>query len=138
MNDKKNARRIIAFDNPERVLDRAPVSLRRLLRRQSRGFPEDPAMTAGDTILPVGSQWVDIWGVRWHREHEGVMGFPTGAPARPPNEALERYTWPDPDDPRICSRSTSRRRAGPEETFLVGSHRDTLWEKSYMLVGMER
>ncbi|MGC9346572.1 MAG: uroporphyrinogen decarboxylase family protein, partial [Anaerolineae bacterium] len=24
-----------------------------------------------------------------------------------------------------------------EQTFLVGSHRDTLWEKSYMLVGME-
>ena len=25
----------------------------------------------------------------------------------------------------------------PENKFLTGHHRDTLWEKAYMLVGME-
>jgi uroporphyrinogen decarboxylase len=52
--------------------------------------------------------------------------------------ALDRYSWPDPNDERIVQQIYEQ--AGGwerEETFLCGSHRDTLWEKCYMLVGME-
>jgi uroporphyrinogen decarboxylase len=73
-------------------------------------------------------------------------------------EALRRYRWPDPDDERICGRIYQMAVAGPAfgtgtgpafgtgtgpafgtgtDRFLAGSHRDTLWEKAYMLVGME-
>jgi uroporphyrinogen decarboxylase len=52
--------------------------------------------------------------------------------------ALRPYRWPDPDDERIWSPIYEQ--AGGwdrEQTFLFGSHRDTVWEKAYMLVGME-
>lgn len=57
----------------------------------------------GGHHLPVGSRWTDIWGVVWHREHEGVMGFPRGAPLADLPAALKTYRWPDPDDPRLVS-----------------------------------
>lgn len=66
------------------------------------------------------------------------MGFPRGHPLADLPDALGRYVWPDPDDPRICSTIYQQAEGWDgEATFLVGSHRDTLWEKSYMLVGME-
>jgi uroporphyrinogen decarboxylase len=132
MNEKKNARRIIEFDNPERVLTAPPVHSIAYYGADHEGFE------GGGHHLPVGAQWVDIWGVRWHREHEGVMGFPRGHPLADLTAALDAYTWPDPDDPRICTQIYEQAEGWKrKETFLTGSHRDTLWEKSYMLVGME-
>lgn len=66
------------------------------------------------------------------------MGFPKGNPLAETG-ALRGYRWPDPDDERICAPIHEAARAfdRPDEQFLHGSHRDTLWEKSYMLVGME-
>lgn len=88
--------------------------------------------------LPVGSTWVDIWGTLWQREHEGVMGFPRGFPLADLPRSLAGYRWPDPDDARICSRIYETAAGwNRSETFLAGAHRDTLWEKAYMLVGME-
>ena len=66
------------------------------------------------------------------------MGFPRGNPLDEPAK-LRTYRWPDPDDERIYSkiqRLKSEFTGG--DVFLAGSHRDTLWEKTYMLVGMER
>jgi uroporphyrinogen decarboxylase len=138
VNDKETARRIIAFDAPDRVLVAPPSHSVAFYGANHEGFPTGPGDDGGGHHLPVGSQWVDIWGVRWHREHEGVMGFPRGHPLAHLREDLERYRWPDPEDPRICSRIYEQAKGWcREETFLVGSHRDTLWEKSYMLVGME-
>lgn len=86
----------------------------------------------------MGSRWTDIWGTTWHREHEGVMGFPRGHPLANLVEALPGYAWPDTNDERICSQIYEQAKDwNRNETFLTGSHRDTLWEKSYMLVGME-
>jgi uroporphyrinogen decarboxylase len=132
MNEKKNARRIIAFRNPDRVLTAPPTHSIAFYGANHEGFE------GGGHHLPVGTQWVDIWGVRWHREHEGVMGFPRGHPLADLAASLDACTWPDPDDPRICSRIHEQAKGWDREaTFLTGSHRDTLWEKSYMLVGME-
>ena len=132
MNEKKNARRIIEFRSPERVLTAPPTHPVAFYGANHEGFE------GGGHHLPVGEQWVDIWGVRWHREHAGVMGFPRGHPLADLPASLDSYTWPDPDDPRICNQIHEQAQGWDRETtFLTGSHRDTLWEKSYMLVGME-
>jgi uroporphyrinogen decarboxylase len=66
------------------------------------------------------------------------MGFPRGHPLADLPDSLSVYQWPDPQDERIVGQIYERVKGwNREETFLCGSHRDTLWEKSYMLVGME-
>lgn len=66
------------------------------------------------------------------------MGFPRGNPLANPTTDLAAYTWPDPDDERIVRQIFEQVKGwNRDETFLCGSHRDTLWEKCYMLVGME-
>ena len=132
MTDRENALRIMRFDQPERVTAGCPTHGLAYLGCNHEGYE------SGGHHLPVGSTWTDIWGTVWHREHDGVMGFPRGHPLADLPRRLPSYRWPDPDDERICGR-LGERAAGwnPSATFLCGSHRDTLWEKSYMLVGME-
>ncbi len=140
-NEKETARRIIAFDAPDRVLTGPPTHPVAFYGANHEGFSERPGegkVPYGGHHLPVGSRWTDIWGVRWHREQAGVMGFPRGHPLADLRAGLGRYRWPDPDDPHISSQIYEQAQGWRKETtFLVGSHRDTLWEKSYMLVGME-
>ena len=132
MNDKENARQTIRFGRPERVLVDWPSHSVTYRGCNHEGYD------GGGHHLPVGSRWTDIWGTVWHREHKGVMGFPRGNPLADLKGALPRYEWPDPDDERICGQIYEKAEGwDPKETFLVGSHRDTLWEKSYMLAGME-
>ena len=88
--------------------------------------------------MPVESVWMDIWGTEWHREHDGVMGFPQVNPLANLTADLAAYAWPNPEDERIISQAHEQAKGwNREKTFLCGSHRDTLWEKCYMLVGME-
>jgi len=132
MTERENALRIIRFDHPERVVSGLPTFDLAYHGCNHEGY------AGGGHDLPVGSSWTDIWGTEWHREHPGVMGFPRGHPLADLPRALAHYAWPDPDDDRIIGplygRARERKDADP---FLVGSHRDTLWEKSYMLVGMQ-
>jgi uroporphyrinogen decarboxylase len=92
----------------------------------------------GGHHLPVGSHWTDMWGTTWFKEHDGVMGFPRGNPLADLS-ALSTFRWPDPDDERFCAPIYQQASANwdRENLFLSGGHRDTLWEKSYMLRGME-
>ena len=132
MTAKENALRILNFDHPERVVSGLPWYDLSYCGCNHEGFE------GGGHHLPVGAHWTDIWGTVWFREHEGVMGFPRGNPLDEPSK-LRTYRWPDPDDERICSkihRLKGEFKGG--DLFLGGSHRDTLWEKTYMLVGMER
>ena len=132
MNAKENALRIIRFDSPERVTGGMPSHGIAYRGCNHEGYEE------GGHHLPVGSKWTDVWGTEWHREHDGVMGFPKGHPLADLPRALPRFEWPDPDDDRICQPIHDRAEGWDRDaTFLAGSHRDTLWEKSYMLVGME-
>jgi len=132
MKAKDNALRTIRFAGPERITGGCPTQSIAYLGCNHEGFG------GGGHHLPVGSVWRDIWGTEWHREHEGVMGFPRGAPLADLPADLARYSWPDPDDERIV-REIHEQATGwnKQDTFLCGSHRDTLWEKCYMLVGME-
>ena len=132
MNAKENALRIIRFDRPERITTGPPSHAVAYRGCNHEGY------TGGGHHLPVGSHWTDIWGTTWHREHDGVMGFPRGNPLADLVGALPGYMGPDPDDERICAPIYEKAEGWDRtETFLVGSHRDTLWEKSYMLAGME-
>ncbi len=132
MNAKENALRIIRFDRPERIVGGPPCHGLAYLGCNHEGYE------GGGHHLPVGSKWTDIWGTVWHREHEGVMGFPRGNPLADLVGGLARFHWPSPDDERICGPLREQARAwNREESFLTGRHRDTLWEKGYMLVGME-
>lgn len=132
MNAKENALRLIKFERPERVTSGYP--------RHGIGYRgcNHEGFEGGGHHLPVGSTWLDIWGTLWQRQHEGVMGFPTGNPLANLPENLDGYAWPDPDDERIAGQIYEQAQGwDSQETFLCGSHRDTLWEKCYMLVGME-
>ena len=131
MNPRENALRIIRFDGSERVTAGVPAHTVSYRGCNHEGYE------GGGHDCPVGTTWTDVWGTVWKKELPGVMGFPRVHPlARP--ESLRSYAWPDPQDERIYGRIYEI----PEdldrsEKFLAGSHRETLWEKSYMLIGME-
>ncbi|MCX7806197.1 MAG: hypothetical protein N3A38_13550, partial [Planctomycetota bacterium] len=135
MNQKDNALRIMRFDNPERVVNSPPILPLKYHGCDHEGYE------GGGHDCPVGTRWTDIWGTGWQKEQEGVMGFPRQAPLASPS-ALKGYRWPDPDDERICGlihklAAEHRQRPDRGDFFLTARHRDTLWEKTYMLVGME-
>jgi len=132
MTNKENALRIIHFDHPERVVAGPPIHLLAYFGCNHESFD------GGGHDMPVGSHWTDIWGTTWFKEHPGVMGFPRGFPLDEPGK-LRSYCWPDPDDERYV-RLIYQKAATfdtSSDQFLAGAHRDTLWEKAYMLVGME-
>ncbi|MBL8028037.1 MAG: hypothetical protein JNL74_16570 [Fibrobacteres bacterium] len=131
MTNKENALRIIHFDHPEKVVGSMPEYGLSYL-----GMNHESYKGEGHNC-PLGTVWHDIWGTRWHKEHEGVMGFPRGNPLAEVS-ALKNYEWPDPEDERLVSKMALLKEKFPGgDLFLSGAHRDTLWEKSYMLVGME-
>ena len=134
MSPKENSLRIIRFDRPERIVSGPPT-----VGLAYRGCNHE-GYEGGGHDCPVGTTWTDIWGTLWQKEHAGVMGFPRGNPLAEV-ASLRSYRWPDPDDERIRGpihqSAAAVSCASRQEKFLCGSHRDTLWEKAYMLVGME-
>ncbi|MCL2362418.1 MAG: hypothetical protein FWC73_11475 [Defluviitaleaceae bacterium] len=136
MNDKQNALEIIKFGKPDRVMTYAPCYGVSYYGADHQGY--ECTEHAYSHNRPVGGKWLDIWGTQWHKEYPDVMGFPKGTPLADISN-LAKYTWPDPNDERLCSLiyEQAEKFCNPDEQMLSGSHRDTLWEKSYMLVGME-
>jgi uroporphyrinogen decarboxylase len=136
MTNKQNAIEIITFGNPERIVPHIPSYNVAYVGAHHQGF-SDSAMKSGHD-RPVGSKWFDIWGTMWLKEYPDVMGFPKGNPLAD-IKSLTDYRWPDPDDERICGRIYQQAEGFTErdEVFFNGSHNNTLWEKAYMLVGME-
>lgn len=135
MDQKENALRIIKFNNPEKIVCGIPSFSISYQGANHQSFDD---LREDGHDHPVGAKWHDIWNTEWHKEHAGVMGFPKGNPLAE-IENLKNYKWPDPNDERICGKiyRMHEKFQDKENVFLTGSHRDTLWEKSYMLVGME-
>lgn len=131
MSNRENALQILRFGRPQRMMSGMPGHSINYF-----GVDHEDWTGVGDNH-PAGARWTDIWGVGWHKEKEGVMGFPQENPLADV-AALQGYRWPDPDDERL-TRAIYERAQAPHDpdTFLCGSHRDTLWERAYMLVGME-
>jgi len=136
MTEKQNAREIITFGNPEKIVAHIPAYNVTYVGANHQGYDDFDMKSGHDR--PVGSRWHDIWGTLWHKEHPDVMGFPEGNPLAE-MEALASYQWPNPDDERICGRiyKQANEFTNKDDLFFYGSHNNTLWEKSYMLVGME-
>jgi uroporphyrinogen decarboxylase len=131
MNARENFQRILQFNQPERVIQHLPVYSLSYYGMDHQGFE------GGGHDSPVGSRWTDIWGTGWHKIHADVMGMPEINPLANPAD-VDGYSWPDPDNPRLVEQIYERARAYPGgDMLLAASHRDTLWEKAYMLVGME-
>jgi uroporphyrinogen decarboxylase len=132
MDPKENALRILRFDNPERIVGGIPGHSISYF-----GVNHEPFEGPGGHNSPVGTVWQDIWGVTWQKEMEGVMGYAVGHPLA--DLDVERYPWPDPDDERLVKPIYERAKdADTENKFILGSHRETLWERAYNLVGMDR
>lgn len=136
MNPVDNFLRTIRFEPADRVPSQPPVFDLGYYGVNHEGF-DWPLSHAS----PVGTRWTDIWGTGWHKIHPGVMGMPVYHPLAD-TSALKGYRWPDPDDERLVAqayRLAAEYQSGvsAEEKLLGASHRDTLWEKAYMLVGME-
>jgi uroporphyrinogen decarboxylase len=136
MTGKQNAYEIISFGKPEKIVPHIPSYIISYVGANHQGYDEGSMKNGHDR--PVGSRWYDIWGTMWHKEYPNVMGFPEGNPLAK-IEDLAEYSWPDPDDERICGRIYQQAAdfTSKDEEFLLANHNNTLWEKSYMLVGME-
>lgn len=132
MTEKQNAMEIIRFGKPEKIVWHIPEYNLTYL-----GCNHESFAGVGDES-PVGSEWTDIWGTGWKKIHEGVMGLPVVCPLDDP-EKLAQYQWPDAGDSRITGQiyALRERFAEGSDLYITGRHRDTLWEKAYMLVGME-
>ena len=131
LSQRENAMRIIKFDDPEYMMTGIPCYTLGYRGCNHEGY------AGGGHDCPVGTKWSDIWGTGWVKEHKDVMGFPKYNPLAEIS-SLKSYAFPDPDDERICGQiyeTKAKYKSG--DYFLAGSHRDTLWEKSYMLAGME-
>ncbi|MCG3178424.1 MAG: hypothetical protein BIFFINMI_00751 [Phycisphaerae bacterium] len=137
LNAKENALRILRFERPERIVGGPPTH-----NCSYFGVNHEPLAGVGGHDSPIGTVWHDIWGVGWRKELDGVMGFAIEHPLADFTTpgVLERFAWPDPDDERLVGPIRERAAACPDRdaTFLIGSHRETLWERCYNLVGMDR
>ena len=132
MNPKENALEIIRFGTPERIVSGPPQH-----NCSYFGVNHEPLCGAGGHDSPVGTEWHDIWGVGWRRELDGVMGFAIEHPLAD-LARLDRFPFPSPDDERFCGPIYERAKGVDRAvTFLAGSHRETLWERCYNLVGMD-
>jgi uroporphyrinogen decarboxylase len=134
MNAKENALRILRFDEPERIVGGMPGH-----NISYFGVNHEPFKGQGGHNSPVGTQWRDIWGVGWRKEMQGVMGYAVHHPLA--DLDVEKYAWPDPDDERLVTQIYERvedPEFDRENQFANGSHRETLWERAYNLIGMDR
>ena len=131
MDTLENFHRILTFDHPQTIITHPPT-----YDVFHHGYDHEGFEGGGDNS-PAGTQWVDIFGTTWQKVYAGVMGLPKGYPLESPH-LLKTYTWPDSDDERICDLIYQKAAKIPGgDVILAASHRDLLWEKAYMLVGME-
>lgn len=132
MDPKENTGRIIRFDSPERIITGIPSHSISYF-----GVNHEPFEGPGGHDSPVGTVWQDIWRVTWKKLLGGHMGFAVGHPLA--HLKPHKYRWPDPDDPRLIEPVYEKARdADRQNKFIVGSHRETLWERAYNLVGMDQ
>jgi len=125
----------VRFLKPERITTSSPT-----YGLHYKGcYHEDANGIAHDR--PKGESWQDIWGVGWHKDLDGVMGFPRMHPLADLN-LVDAYPFPNADDPALYGAIFEGKQRfleeGKDKTHILsGANTDTLWERAYMLVGME-
>ena len=132
LTQRENLLRVLSGDHPEYVPTTIPC-----FGLGYVGGNHEALDGSGGDASPAGARWVDIWGVGWHKALPEVMGLTESYPLADITQ-LDRYACPDPFDPRIChpihAAVLDFDRA---RLFLVGGHRNVLFEQAYKLVGME-
>lgn len=132
--NKENALRIINHGQPERIEVCVPMKAVAYLGCDHEGYS-----VVSQADKETAGSWQDIWGTTWRFYPGGISETPVGHPLAEGSEVIRQFEWPDPNDERLAAK-IHQDLAGltrPEEGFLTGLHRDLLWEKSYMLAGME-
>jgi uroporphyrinogen decarboxylase len=92
-----------------------------------------------DDNRPDGAEtWTDLWQVRHRHQMDGVMPFPVYHPMEHLDDWSE-YIWPDPADPALYEDMKNTIAALPDRDAVLvsGSHRSTLLERAWKLVGMD-
>lgn len=119
-------RRAIEFGTPDRIP----------LRFAEFGF-DDTHSVAPNQILPFEHQDqhenIDEWGCLWVRSRLDNMGQVKGHPLAEWN-ALDRYRWPDPDNPALYE-GMDGKLAGAENKYVLTEVIFTLFERLHMLHG---
>lgn len=120
----ENAMRVIRFNSPEWV----PVSL------PTHGIHfGTPHMKEKD----ASGRYVDMWGVTRWRESDGPGGSAFEGSIQSPSD-LAKFTWPDPNDERICGPIYEQAEKFPGgDLWISGGHGCLIWELAYPMVGME-
>ena len=132
--DKENSLRIIENNQPQRVEVSTPMKYISYLGCDHEDY---------DTHLPFDKEatkiWVDIWGTTWEFHQGGISEMPIGNPLSDGLGVIDQYHWPDPNDERLIAKIYQEREKITtfDDGFLTGLNRELLWEKSYMLAGME-
>ena len=134
LNVKENALHIINFNQPERIEICTPMNLLSYL-----GCNHESFSVISQIDKEKCSEWKDIWGTTWRFIPGSISEMPIDYPLDNGKEDIKEYEWPDPNDDRLIAKINQDFAVinDPQEGFLTGLHRDLLWEKSYMLAGME-
>lgn len=120
----ENAMRVIRFDSPEWI----PVGLP--IYGVHFGTPN---LREEDS----SGRHVDMWGVTRWREHDGPGGSAFEGSIKTPAD-LATFSWPDPDDERICGPIYEQAEKFPGgDLWMSGGHGCLIWELAYPMVGME-
>lgn len=130
MDEKTNFFRLVRREGPQFVPWRIPAA-----GLHYYGCNPQDSRPEGATI---GSRWRDIWNVTWDWELEGVMPFPKDPPLAEPG-SLSGYAWPDPHSEAVsgCLRAQFDAIEDRESKVLTISHRSTLFERAWKLMGMD-
>ena len=126
LDPKENLLEVLKFGSPEYV----PYS--RAMPVKTIGFY---GVNPDDNRPGAEKNWTDLWQVRHRKEMEDVMPFP----AYHPLEHLgnwDEYAW---HDPALYSRARQAIQVIPDRDHIIlsGSHRSTLLERAWKLVGMD-
>ncbi len=90
-----------------------------------------------DARPPGANEWKDTWGVTWRKESPdpAMMPFPVAHPLADSLDLLNRHPWPNPEDPHLFADLANLRH--PDHQLLIGEHRFTLYERAWLLTGMQ-
>lgn len=128
LSPKENYLRAACFQGPEYVPNGRKLPIKRV------GYY---GVNPQDNRPPEANKWWDFWGVGHQQVLESMMPWPRHHPLIDPDQ-WDRYHWPDPYDPARLGPTRERAAIVDRSQYLLGvSHRSTLFERAWKLVGMD-
>ena len=120
----------VEIDEP--ILERFGVDTRYIRLKPPRGY---------QLVIDPDNSYVDIWGTRWRKPPSSLYWDMVDYPIKEPTlEALNRYPWPDPDDPGRTEGLREKAKYLYERTdyaIVVDNPGFGVFEQGWALRGME-